>query len=804
MSCAACSARVQKAVENVAGVSECNVNLLTNSMTVSGTASEAAVIAAVENAGYGAAIAGAGETGENKTKNTVLPRFLWSLVFLAAIMYITMGHGMLGLPLPAAVAGNRAASGLVQLLLSAAVMVINGRFFINGAKGVLHLAPNMDTLVSLGAAASFVYSAAVLYKTAVDGGYEGDFYFESAAMILTLVTLGKMLEARAKGKTANALKELARLVPDTVTVIKDGKSEVIPVSAIAVGDVIAVRPGERIAADGVIIGGECAVDESALTGESIPADKQIGDRVFSGCVNLSGYVEIKVTAAGDETALGGIIKTVADAAASKAPIAKIADRVAGVFVPAVLVIAAITAAVWLALSQPFSVALSRAVCVLVISCPCALGLATPVAVMVASGVGAKHGVLYKNAAAIEQAGKAKIIALDKTGTVTEGKPVVTDLYCAEGADEGRLLSLAFSLEQKSEHPLSGAVVEYCEKRNISAPAVEHFAAAPGGVTGTLDGRRIFGGNARFSGGLTALPDNIKQKADGFAAAGKTPLIFGDDNGVCGIIAVADKIREDSAAGIAALRDAGYKVVMLTGDNPLTAAGVAKEVGTDEFFAGLLPDEKAKIIGELKADGKVIMVGDGINDAPALTAADMGVAIGAGTDVAEQSADIVLIKSNLSDLVTAVRLSRAAYMNIKQNLFWAFFYNAVCIPLAAGAFSGLGITLNPMIGAAAMSLSSVCVVSNALRLNLFKPFTAPKAGGEQEKPEEKEMKTMKIEGVMCAHCEARIKAALEAVPGVTAATVSHETGTACIETTSAENAALISAVENAGYKVLNLE
>ncbi|MBR4910170.1 MAG: cadmium-translocating P-type ATPase [Clostridia bacterium] len=808
MSCAACSARVQKAVSGVAGVDECSVNLLTNIMAVSGTASDEEIVAAVKRAGYGAApadeerVAAARGNGAHKP---LLKRFLWSLLFLALIMYMTMGHVMLGLPLPGFLENDRAVSGAVQMILTSAVMVINGRFFISGAKGAFKLAPNMDTLVSLGSFASFAYSVAVLIKTMRDPGFSGDYYFESAAMILTLITLGKMLEARAKGKTTNAINALARLVPDTAAVIRNGVEEKVAISDIKAGDIVAVRPGESIAADGVVIKGYSAVDESALTGESIPVDKTEGSGVFSGTVNISGYMEIRATAVGGDTMLRGIIKTVADAAAGKAPIAKAADKAAGVFVPAVLLIAAITAAVWLALSYPFSVALTRAVSLLVISCPCALGLATPVAIMAASGVGAKHGVLFKNAAAVEEAGKAKIAALDKTGTVTEGKPVVTDIYCAHGVNRAELLALAYALEEKSEHPLSYAVTEYSKEYKTGGEAEDFTAVPGGGVTATVGGKKAFGGNIEYIRRCARIPDDVAEKTEELSREGKTPLVFALEDKVLGVIFVADSLKPDAEEGVAELKRMGLRVVMLTGDNPATASVVARAAGADEVFAGLLPGDKANRIRELKNEGKVLMAGDGINDAPALTVADTGVAIGAGADIAAQSADIVLVKSNVSDIVTAIKLSRAAYRNIKQNLFWAFFYNAACIPLAAGVFAGLGVTLDPMICAAAMSLSSVFVVSNSLRLNLFKPFIASGRVCAEEAKEGKMMITMKIEGVMCAHCEARIKAALEAVDGVACARVSHETGTALIELSgAADNAALTVAVENAGYKVLGIE
>ena len=795
MSCAACSARVQKAAGSVPGVEKCSVNLLTNSMTVEGTADKEDIIAAVKRAGYGAVLSDTSLPQiRKKDKNTLKSGFLWSLGLLIVIMYLSMFHSMFGAPLPPFLL-NRTVNGAAQMLLCTAVMIINGRFFVVGIKGVLHLAPNMDTLVFLGSLASFLQSVAVLYKTSVTPDYSGDFYFESAAMILTLITLGKMLEERAKGRTANALNSLARLSPDTATVIVNGEKKTVLVSDIKAGDIVAAYPGESFAVDGAVISGESAADESALTGESIPADKSAGDPVFSGTVNLTGYLEYKALSVGEDTVLGRIIKTVSDAAADKAPIAKLADKVAGVFVPVVIILAIITAAVWLILGSEFSHALKLAVSVLVISCPCALGLATPVAVMVAAGVGAKHGILYKTAAAIEEIGKANTAALDKTGTLTFGAPAVTDVYTVGSADKNTLLSLALSLEEKSEHPLARAIVKFCTENGIKANAAEHFSAVSGGgVKGEVDGEPAAGGNLKFISENAVVSRDLKEKLSRFAGDGKTPIIFSKGGKVTGVIAVADEIKPDAAQSVAAIKDMGLSVIMLTGDNSLTAKAVAKKVGADEYFAELLPDGKAEIIKELKAKNRVLMVGDGINDAPSLTLADTGVAIGAGTDIAIESADVVLIKDDLSALVSAIKLSRGAYRNIKQNLFWAFFYNAVCIPLAAGVFSPLGITLNPMIGAAAMSLSSVCVVSNALRLNRFKPFSV-------DIKEEKTMKTIGINGIMCEHCEARIKAALEEVNGVKSAKVSKQTGTAEIELAAdVADEILFAAIKNAGYDI----
>ena len=801
MSCAACSARVQKAVSVVDGVEDCQVNLLTNSMTVKGTADEETIVSAVRAAGYGAAIVG--ENKESKKSSTSLfseeakklkKSFFYSLVFLITLMYISMGH-MLSMPLPFVFSSSHAAIGLTELLLSAAVMMINSRFFVNGVKGVIHGSPNMDTLVALGSFSSFAYSTAILYKTIIFPSYSGKYYFESAAMILTLITLGKMFEARAKNKTASALEKLARLAPDTVSVIRDGKEKILPVSEVKVGDIIAVRPGESIAVDGEIISGQTSVNESALTGESIPADKKSGDRVFSGTVNITGYIEFRATAVGEDTTLSAVIKTVSDAAASKAPVAALADKVAGVFVPVVIAIAVFVAIIWALLSGDISKVLTYSVSVLVISCPCALGLATPVAIMVASGVGAKYGILFKNATAIENCGKADIVVLDKTGTITLGVPEVTDVYTCSSTDKKELLTLALSLESKSEHPLAKAIVEHCTENGIEPLEIKNFEALTGsGVKGELNEQTLLGGSLRFISENVSLSKEDIEMAKRFQGEGKTPIVFSLGGKPVGIIAVADKIKPEAVDCTAELKRGGKRVIMLTGDNEVTASSVAKSVGIDEFYAELMPQDKDKIICELIKKNKVIMVGDGINDAPSLTRADVGVAIGAGTDIALDSADIILVKSRLSDLVSAIKLSRWAYKNIKENLFWAFFYNAVCIPLAAGVLSPFGITLSPMIAAAAMSLSSVFVVSNALRLNLFKPFK-----------EKREMKTIKIEGIMCEHCEARIKAALESIDGVETAQVSHKTGTAKIELSSdVDNTLLIAAVENAGYKVIDIK
>ena len=807
MSCAACSARVQKAVSKVKGVKDCRVNLLTNSMTVTGAAKEESVIAAVKAAGYGASPAKKGGKAENAGVSSFLAqakslkkRFLCSLCFLLILMYISAGHNMLSLPLPGFLSASGAASGAAQLVLCLAVMIINVRFFINGAKGVLHLAPNMDTLVALGSFASFAYSAAVLYKKASDPAFSGDYYFESAAMILTLVTLGKMLEARAKGKTAGAIEGLSRLAPDTATVIRGGEKREISVEQIIPGDIIAVRPGESIAVDGEIISGCTAVNEAALIGESMPVNKSAGDRVFLGTVNLSGYIEFRATAVGEDTTLSLIIKTVAEAAANRAPSAALADRVAGVFVPAVLGISLITAAVWAFASADLPVILERAVSVLVISCPCALGLATPVAVMAASGVGARYGILFKSAAAIENAGKAEIIALDKTGTVTSGEPSVADVLPADGNSEAGLLSVAFSLEEKSEHPISVAVTKYCRENGVKYSPCEDFkAVAGGGVKGVYGRQPALCGSVKFVSYGAKVTGEITSEAERLAGEGKTPVPVALGGKVIGIIAVADRIKPEAAKSISALKSLKKQVVMLTGDNAATAAAVAKSAGIDRFYAALLPHEKDEKIKEFAKENRVLMVGDGINDAPSLTRADVGVAIGAGADIAIDSADVVLVKSSLSDLVTLVRLSRAAYRNIKENLFWAFFYNVILIPVAAGVLAPAGIVINPMTAAAAMSLSSVCVVLNALRLNLFKPFEVKNI------KEKGKMKTIKIEGIMCAHCEAHIKAALEAVSGVDSAAVSKDTGEALVSLSEpVDDSALVLVVKEAGYEVTGIE
>ena len=826
MSCAACSARVEKAVSKVPGVTGCSVSLLTNSMGVEGSADPAAVIAAVEQAGYGAAVKGAAEAAptpaaqEEALADHETPRLkrrlLASLGFLLVLMYLSMGHTMWGWPLPSFLAGNPAALGLAQLLLTAAVMVINQRFFISGFRGLLHRSPNMDTLVALGSGASFVYSVYALFAltaaqargdSAAAMGYVHEFYFESAAMILTLITVGKMLEARSKGKTTDALKGLMRLTPKTACVVRDGAEQTIPVAQVRRGDVFLVRPGESIPVDGVVLEGESAVDESALTGESIPVDKTAGDGVSAATVNRSGFLRCEATRVGEDTTLAQIIRMVSDAAATKAPIAKVADRVSGVFVPVVMAIAAVTTVVWLLTGESVGFALARGISVLVISCPCALGLATPVAIMVGSGMGAKNGILFKTAVSLEEMGKVNIVALDKTGTITSGQPAVTDVLAAEGVTEEALLGAAYALEACSEHPLAGAILRLAEERQLPLEKVEGFQALPGsGLTARLDGAELWGGSMDFIGSRVQVDETLRRRAEELAGAGKTPLLFARDGHLLGIIAVADVIKADSGEAVRQLKNMGVRVVMLTGDNERTARAIGAQAGVDEVVAGVLPDGKEQVIRQLQRQGKVAMVGDGINDAPALTRADVGVAIGAGADVAVDAADVVLVKSRLGDVPAAIRLSRAALRNIHENLFWAFFYNVVGIPLAAGVWIPLtGWQLSPMFGAAAMSLSSFCVVSNALRLNLFDVHSAKKDHKIRQKKEKKTMeKTMKIEGMMCGHCEARVKKCLEAVPGVEEAVVSHEQGTAVVRMSApVADDALRTAVEAQDYKVLSI-
>lgn len=848
MSCAACSARVEKAVKAVPGVTSCSVSLLTNSMGVEGTASASAIVKAVQEAGYGASPkAAAAETpsteldalADHETPR-LKKRLIASLVFLAVLMYFSMGHMMWGWPLPHWFDGNHVAMGLVQLLLAGIVMVINQKFFISGFKGLLHRAPNMDTLVALGSSASFLWSTYALFamtRAQVDGNdvlvmhYMMELYFESAAMILTLITVGKMLEARSKGKTTDALKSLMKLAPQTATLLREGAEVTVPIAQVKKGDLFVVRPGENIPVDGLVLEGSSAVNESALTGESIPVDKAAGDKVSAATTNQSGFLKCEATRVGEDTTLAQIIRMVSDAAATKAPIAKIADTVSGFFVPAVISISVLTTLVWLLLGREFGYALARGISVLVISCPCALGLATPVAIMVGNGLGARNGILFKTAASLEAAGRTQIVALDKTGTITSGEPRVTDILPAEGVSESELLTLAASLEQKSEHPLAKAVLAYAETETIACPDVTDFAALPGnGLSARLDGMEIYGGNAEFIATKASVPAELQAEAARLAAEGKTPLFFGGAGRLMGVIAVADTLKEDSPRAIRELQNMGIRVVMLTGDNQRTADAIGRQAGVDEVIAGVLPDGKEAVIRRLQESGKVAMVGDGINDAPALTRADTGIAIGAGTDVAIDAADVVLMNSRLSDVPAAIRLSRATLRNIHENLFWAFIYNIIGIPLAAGVFIPFGLTLNPMFGAAAMSLSSFCVVSNALRLNLFdlhstkhdrnpksaalpaapvQPAAAENTAEPVSAPVVKEdnamKKTLHVEGMMCGHCEARVKKALEALPAVDEAVVSHEAGTAIV-TLNAEvsDADLKKAVEDQDYKVTGIE
>ena len=827
MSCAACSARVEKAVKKVPGVTSCSVSLLTNSMGVEGTASPAAILSAVQEAGYGAspknvsaskasdASADLDALADHETPK-LKRRLIASLGFLLVLMYFSMGHMMWGWPLPHWFDGNHVAMGLVQLLLAGIVMVINQKFFINGFKGLIHGAPNMDTLVALGSMASFVWSTYALFamtRAQVDGNdalvmhYMMEFYFESAAMILTLITVGKMLEARSKGKTTDALKSLMKLAPKTATLVRDGAEVTVAIADVQKGDVFVVRPGENIPVDGVVLEGTSAVNESALTGESIPVDKAVGDKVSAATTNQSGFLRCEATRVGEDTTLAQIIKMVSDAAATKAPIAKIADTVSGFFVPAVISIAVVTTIVWLLLGHELGYALARGISVLVISCPCALGLATPVAIMVGNGLGAKNGILFKTAASLEAAGRTQIVALDKTGTITEGAPRVTDLLPAEGVTETELLTLAAALESRSEHPLAKAVLADAEAKAITPPEVTDFAALPGnGLAAKLDGMDIYAGNAAFIQTKLTLPAALAQQAEKLASEGKTPLFFGGAGRLLGVIAVADTIKADSPEAIRQLQNMGIRVVMLTGDNQRTAQAIGAQAGVDQVIAGVLPEGKEAAIRRLMQRGKVAMVGDGINDAPALTRADTGIAIGAGADVAIDAADVVLMNSSLLDVPAAIRLSRATLRNIHENLFWAFFYNAIGIPLAAGVFIPLGLTLNPMFGAAAMSLSSFCVVSNALRLNLFKlrdnRHDHKRTNHLNDIKEEQTMeKTLEIKGMMCPHCEATVRTALEAMPQVQAAQVSHESGTAVVTLTApVEDDTLRRTVEDKGYTV----
>ena len=840
MTCAACQARVEKAVSKVPGVEACSVSLLTNSMGVEGSATDADIIRAVTDAGYGASVKGAAQAAKPDEDaladhdTPVLKRRLFtSLGFLLVLMYFSMGAHMWGWPIPVWLEGNHVAMGLIQLLLTIIIMIINKKFFVSGFKSVMHGAPNMDTLVALGASASFLWSVYALFMMTdaqVHGGSEAampwmnEFYFESAAMILVLITVGKMLEAHSKGKTTDALKSLMRLAPKTANIVRDGTETTVPVEEVKLGDIFVVRPGESIPVDGVVLEGDTAVNESALTGESIPVDKAVGDTVSAATINTSGFIRCKATHVGEDTTLSKIIRMVSDAAATKAPIAKLADKVSGVFVPTVVSIAVVTLVVWLLIGKPFDFALARAISVLVISCPCALGLATPVAIMVGNGVGAKHGVLFKTAVSLEEAGKVKIVALDKTGTITKGEPEVTGLYPAQGVTEAELLAAAYALEAKSEHPLARAVVAEAEKRCLTADEVADFKALPGnGLSAVRGGKVLLGGSMKYIAGQVSPDKAVLDNAEALADKGSTPLLFAENGRLLGIIAVADTVKPESAEAVRELKSMGIEVVMLTGDNLRTATAVGSAAGIDNVVAGVLPDGKEAVVSRLKTLGKVAMVGDGINDAPALTSADIGIAIGAGTDVAIDAADVVLMNSKLSDVPAQIRLSRATLTNIRENLFWAFIYNIIGIPLAAGCFIGLfGWQLNPVYGAAAMSLSSFCVVTNALRLNLFDMYSIKRdrrsknaVSGEalgalindiNSMQEEKTMtKTVKIEGMMCPHCEAHVKKALEALGGVTVAEVSHEKGTAIVSMTeNVDNAAITAAVTDAGYTVLGIE
>ena len=830
MSCAACSARVEKAVRAVPGVESCSVSLLTNSMGVTGTAAPEQIIAAVEKAGYGAGLKQKGGAAPQPAADTLkdtetpklLRRLISSVAFLLILMYFSMGHTMWNWPLPSALEGNHMAMGLLQMLLTIIIMIINGRFFVSGFKSLWHRAPNMDTLVALGAAAAFGYSTYALFAMTgaqVAGDADGvmhymhEFYFESAAMILTLITVGKTLEARSKGKTTDALKRLMQLTPKTAVLLENGKERTVPIEQVMTGMEFAVGPGEHVPVDGVILEGSSALDESALTGESVPVDKTVGDPVSAATVNTSGYLRCRATRVGEDTTLSQIIQMVSDAAATKAPIAKIADRVSGVFVPVVMAIALVTTVVWLLTGQSFGYALARGISVLVISCPCALGLATPVAIMVGNGLGAKNGILFKTAVSLEETGKAQIVVLDKTGTITEGTPKVTDLVPALGVEESRLAALACALEQKSEHPLAKAVTAYGAERQITPEPVTDFEALPGnGLQATLNGKLLLGGSLSYMRSRVSVPKNMEQQAAALAERGKTPLFFAYDGALLGMIAVADVIKPDSPEAIAALQKMGIRVVMLTGDNPRTAAAIGRQAGVDRVIAGVLPQGKEQVVRDLMEQGKVIMVGDGINDAPALTRANIGMAIGAGTDVAIDAADVVLMHSRLSDVTAAIRLSRATLTNIHENLFWAFFYNVIGIPLAAGVWIPIfGWTLNPMFGAAAMSLSSFCVVANALRLNFFKLYSPKRdkkikhpvvlAALPMEKENSAMTKVMKVEGMMCPHCEMTVKKALEALPQVDSAVASHTDGTATVTLNSdVDDAVLKKAIEDQGYTV----
>ena len=846
MSCAACSAHVEKAVAKVPGVTSVTVSLLTNSMNVEGTAAPSDIIQAVTQAGYGASLQGGEQNtsapafDEEALKDHETPklrkRLIASVVILIPLMYVSMGHMMWNWPLPSFMAGNHVAMGLYQMLLTILVMIINQKFFISGFTSLLHKSPNMDTLVALGSGASFAYSTYALF--AMTGAqmrmdmdavmqYMDEFYFESAAMILTLITVGKMLEAYSKGKTTNALKSLMQLAPKKATILRDGEEVSVPVEQVQIGDIFVVRPGESVPVDGVIIEGNSALNEFALTGESIPVDKAEGDSVSAATLNQSGFLKCRATRVGNDTTLSQIIQMVSDAAATKAPIAKVADKVSGVFVPAVISIAIVTIIVWLLVGQDFGFALARGISVLVISCPCALGLATPVAIMVGNGVGAKNGVLFKTAVSLEETGKVDIVALDKTGTITQGEPKVTDMIPGEGITKDTLMRTALALELKSEHPLAKAIVAYGEEQQITVSAADDFQAMPGnGLSGIVSGARVFGGNLKFISGKTTVSEQMQRQAEELAKQGKTPLFFATEEKLFGIIAVADVIKEDSPQAISQLQNMGIEVVMLTGDNERTAEAIGAQAGVDQVIAGVLPDGKERVIRELQQRGKVAMVGDGINDAPALTRADMGIAIGAGADVALDAADVVLVKSSLSDVPAAIRLSRAVLRNIHENLFWAFIYNVIGIPIAAGVwYHWFGLKLNPMFGAAAMSLSSFCVVTNALRLNFVKVYSTKrdkkknhkKNQNQQdvqivvdtdvmaEKQEENDMeKVIEIKGMMCGHCEAHVKKALEALEGVASAEASHEKGTAVVQLSgSVDDAALKNAVEEEGYEVTGI-
>lgn len=831
MSCAACSARVEKAVSKVKGVTSCSVSLLTNSMGVEGTASAQDVINAVTEAGYGASVKDGEKSADTSNGADALAdretpllkkRLIASIVFLLILMYFSMGHMMWNWPLPAWFDGNHVAMGLVQLLLAGIVMVINQKFFISGFKSLWRRSPNMDTLVALGSAASFIWSVYALFMMTdaqVHGNMDGvmtymdEFYFESAAMILTLITVGKTLEARSKGKTTDALKSLMKLAPKTATVIRDGAEQVIPAEQVNKGDIFVVKPGENIPVDGIVTEGTSAVNEAALTGESIPVDKAVGERVSAATINQSGYLKCEASRVGEDTTLSQIIKMVSDAAATKAPIAKIADKVSGVFVPIVITIAIITTIVWLLIGREFSFALARGISVLVISCPCALGLATPVAIMVGNGMGAKNGILFKTAVSLEEAGKVQVVALDKTGTVTKGEPKVTDIVTADGVEENELLRIAAALESKSEHPLAKAVMAYSKERSIAAEDVTDFTALVGnGISALLDGKKLTGGSLKFIGDSFNISDTLKSTAEKLSEEGKTPLLFAREDKIEGIIAVADTIKEESPQAVKELQNMGIRVVMLTGDNERTAKAIGTQSGVDEVIAGVLPDGKEAVIRRLKQYGKVAMVGDGINDAPALTSADIGIAIGAGADVAIDAADVVLMKSVLSDVPAAIRLSRATLTNIHENLFWAFIYNVIGIPLAAGVFVPLGLTLNPMFGAAAMSLSSFCVVSNALRLNFSKIHDPSRDKKVKNKvtvpvrsPDGDMTKTINIKGMMCENCEHHVKTALEGLDGVLSAEVSHSKGTAVVTLkTEVGNGTMKKAVEAQGYKVTSIK